>query len=219
MEWFAQEALLPPYPGSARLHGLCRPYQLPLIHGTSAPSSSPQHVAAVPRFHHAAILHLHGAQGLSILVSQLFCGGFLGFWHALVLHVITLPVDILVLLGLSIWGTVVLNQDGTDACRLDEICLPFARLVHLNVVLGYAYILINLFLKPLLLGLFCFCLGGIRLMHKDEAEEKDWQLRSLQGKVISGLHSGTFSSIYGAISPRPKRRQRRDAASRRRPPT
>ena len=155
----------------------------------------------------------------SILVSQLFCGGFLGFWHALVLHVITLPVDILVLLGLSIWGTVVLNQDGTDACRLDEICLPLARLVHLNVVLGYAYILINLFLKPLLLGLFCFCLGGIRLMHKDEAEEKDWQLRSLQGKVISGLHSGTFSSIYGAISPRPKRRQRRDAASRRRPPT
>ena len=49
----------------------------------------------------------------TIIVSQLFCGGFLGFWHTIVLHVITLPIDILVLLGLSIWGTVVLNQNDT----------------------------------------------------------------------------------------------------------
>ena len=100
-----------------------------------------------------------------ILVSQFFCGGFLGFWHAIVLHVITLPVDILVLLGLSIWGTIVLNQDGTAACNLDPACRPFTRPVYLNVLLGYAYILTNLFIKPLLLGLFCFCLGGLRLMH------------------------------------------------------
>ena len=44
-----------------------------------------------------------------IIMSQLFFGGFLGFWHSIVLHAITLPVDILALLGLSIWGTVVLN--------------------------------------------------------------------------------------------------------------
>ena len=55
----------------------------------------------------------------SIVISQLCWGGFLGFWHAIVLHVITLPIDILSLLGLSIWGTIVMKQDGTVACQLD----------------------------------------------------------------------------------------------------
>ena len=64
MEWLSQEALLPPDPSPARLHGLCRPHQLSLVHGASSPSAGPQHVAAVPRGHHAVILHLHGAQGL-----------------------------------------------------------------------------------------------------------------------------------------------------------
>lgn len=56
-------------------------------------------------------------------------------------------------------------------------------------------------------------------MHQDEAEEKNWQLKSLQGKVISGLHSGTFSSIYGVISPKPKSKPKRkgERGSRRNP--
>ena len=37
------------------------------------------------------------------------------------------------------------------------------------------------------------------MMHKDEAEEKEWQVRSLKGQVISGLHTDTFGSIYGAL--------------------
>ena len=57
--------------------------------------------------------------------------------------------------------------------------MPFAKIVYLNVILGYAYILINLFVKPLILCIFCFCLGGIKMMHQDEAEEKNWQLKSL----------------------------------------
>jgi len=48
-----------------------------------------------------------------IFISQLFFGGFLGFWNAIVLHIIALPIDIMVLLGLAIWGSVVLNQTGT----------------------------------------------------------------------------------------------------------
>jgi hypothetical protein len=46
---------------------------------------------------------------LVIFISQLFFGGFLGFWNAIVLHIITLPLDILVLLVLAIWGSIVLN--------------------------------------------------------------------------------------------------------------
>ena len=45
----------------------------------------------------------------AIMLSHLIFGGFLGFWHTIVLHAITLPIDIMVLLGLSIWGSAVLN--------------------------------------------------------------------------------------------------------------
>ena len=50
---------------------------------------------------------------LVIMVSQIFFGGYMGFWHAIVLHILSTPLDIIVVLGLSIWGSAVLNQDGT----------------------------------------------------------------------------------------------------------
>lgn len=46
---------------------------------------------------------------LFIVLSQVFYGGHLGFWHAVVLHIVSLPLDIVVLLGVSIWGSAVLN--------------------------------------------------------------------------------------------------------------
>ena len=46
---------------------------------------------------------------LFIVLSQVFYGGHLGFWHAVVLHIVSLPLDIIVLLGVSIWGSAVLN--------------------------------------------------------------------------------------------------------------
>ena len=46
---------------------------------------------------------------LCIMISQLIFGGFLGFWHSIILHIVTTPLDILVLLILSVWGTAVLN--------------------------------------------------------------------------------------------------------------
>ena len=44
-----------------------------------------------------------------IFATQLFFGGFMGFWNALVHKLVTMPLDIIVLLSLSIWGSVVLN--------------------------------------------------------------------------------------------------------------
>ena len=94
----------------------------------------------------------------------------MGFWHAIVLHILTTPIDIIVLLGLSIWGSAVLNQDGTKRCQNDIQCKPFASITHLNIVLGYSYILFCLFIKPIFLGMFCFCCCGMRWMHQDEME-------------------------------------------------
>ena len=120
----------------------------------------------------------------------------MGFWHAIVLHILTMPLDIIVVLGLSIWGSAVLNQDGTQSCRNSTSCSPFASIVKFEVVLGYSYILFCIFVKPIFLGMFCFCCCGMRWMHQDEMEEKDWQVRSLGSHVIHGFRSGTFSSLY-----------------------
>ena len=46
---------------------------------------------------------------LFIMISQLFFGGFLGFWHGIILHVVTTPLDMIVLSVLSVWGSAVLN--------------------------------------------------------------------------------------------------------------
>ena len=125
-------------------------------------------------------------------------GGYIGFWNAILIHIFTLPFDIIVLLAVSIWGSLVLNQEGTERCSEDALCSPFIGPMHLTVVIGYSYIILSLFLKPLLLGLFCFCCG-LQWMKQDELEEKDWNIQKVRGRVVSGLRSGTFSSIYGAV--------------------
>ena len=67
---------------------------------------------------------------LVIFFSQLFFGGFLGFWNAIVLHIITLPLDVIVLLVLAIWGSIILNQKGTRDCNADASCKPFVSEMH-----------------------------------------------------------------------------------------
>ena len=41
-------------------------------------------------------------------------------------------------------------------------------------MLGYGYIFVCLFVKPVILAIFCFCCNGLKWMHQDEEEEKDW---------------------------------------------
>lgn len=95
------------------------------------------------------------------MISQLIYGGFRGFWDAIILHMVTSPIDILVCLVLSIWGSAVLTQDGTAECSADEECKPFILVARTNVILGYAYIFTCLFIKPLILGIFVFCCNGL----------------------------------------------------------
>ena len=136
---------------------------------------------------------------LFIWVSQLLFGGFLGFWHGLILHIVTTPLDILILLILSVWGTAVLHQEGSVSCWNDSECLPFYTQARYNIIIGYGYVFTCLFVKPLILAIFCFACGGLRWMQEDEQEEKNWQIKRVQGRVVSSMRSGTFESIYGTM--------------------
>ena len=133
-----------------------------------------------------------------IMLSQFFFGGFLGFWHAIVLHIVTIPMDLLVLIVLSTWGTAVLHQDDTSKCYEDSECAPFIVQARSNVTLGYSYIFGNLFIKPGVF-IFCFWFRGLKWMQEDRQEESDWQQRRDRGRVISQLRSGTFGSLYGVV--------------------
>ena len=107
------------------------------------------------------------AKDLLIMLSQLFYGGFMGFWHAIVLHTITLPIDIVVLLTLCIWGSTILNNEDALNCKNDESCKPFVTAMHFNVTFGYGYIIFSILVKPFLLSIFCFCFQGLRLRDQD----------------------------------------------------
>lgn len=64
---------------------------------------------------------------LVIMISQIFFGGFMGFWHGIILHIVTMPIDVLILLILCVWGTAVMTQEGTAKCIEDSECRPFVR--------------------------------------------------------------------------------------------
>jgi len=123
---------------------------------------------------------------LFIMISQVFFGGFMGFWHGIILHIVTMPLDILVLLILSVWGTAVMTQEGTAKCMEDRDCQPFVSQARINIIIGYGYIFLSLFIKPVILISFCFCCNGLSWMNQDEQEEKDWNIRRVPGgRVIS----------------------------------
>ena len=98
----------------------------------------------------------------------------MGFWHAIVLHAVSVPIDVIVLLVLCIWGSAVLNQDGSAECYKDDDCRPFLQQVHFMVILGYGYIFFSIIMKPILLSIFCFCMPGLQWLNQDEQEEKEW---------------------------------------------
>ena len=99
----------------------------------------------------------------------------MGFWHALVLHFVTLMIDILVLLALSIWGSLVLGSDAAKDCSKDPACSAFLDPVHLNVILGYGYVGFSIVVKPFLVWLFLFCCGGLQIKEEDHYEEVEAQ--------------------------------------------
>jgi len=80
-----------------------------------------------------------------------------GFNDAVFVHMVTLPVDSGAILAMSIWGSILLGQESTRDCRLDEECNKFLVPMTLNVLVGYIYININLLVKPLLYCCFRLC--------------------------------------------------------------
>ena len=44
--------------------------------------------------------------------------------------------------------------------------------MYVNIAIGYIYVAFSLLLKPLFLGIFVFCYGGMSWYNADDAEEK-----------------------------------------------
>ena len=98
----------------------------------------------------------------AIVLWQLIFGNYLGFWQAVSLHAVTQPIDILVLLVLSLWGSSATGSAQlVSECKLEPDCKAFFTLVHINVIIGYAYLAICVFLKPLFVAVFCVYCGGL----------------------------------------------------------
>lgn len=86
---------------------------------------------------------------IGILVFYLVYGHpFTGFDQAVFVHLMTIPVDSLVILALSIWGSALLTHQGVKDCRKDTQCNEFLTPFTLNIFLGYVYVIINLIVKP-----------------------------------------------------------------------
>ena len=71
--------------------------------------------------------------------------------------------------------------------------------MRLDVIVAYAYIIVSLFVKPVLLALFMCCCGGSAWMLDDQIEEKDWSKRHVKGRIVTGLRSGTGADIFGKL--------------------
>ena len=132
---------------------------------------------------------------LAIMLSQLICGGYTGFWHAILLHLLTTPIDVIILLFLCIWGSMIFDSDEVEACREAEECRVFLAWTNFVWVMGYFYVCACILLKPLLVGILCFWCGGIAMMADDESEGKEAQIRQLHGSILSGFRSGTFAML------------------------
>ena len=132
----------------------------------------------------------------AILLSHIFYGGFSGFKDALTLHFVTLPLDILALLVLGIWGTIVMNSEDAQGCRDDPDCKAYYGATFVNIALSYSYIVVCLVVKPGALMCFSRCSGGLSWINMDEQEGFDWQQRRLHGRGISGLHAASFRDLW-----------------------
>ena len=57
-------------------------------------------------------------------------GGEKGFDNALFLHGVTLPIDIIAQVSLSVWGSATLFQEESLGCRQEEKCAMYMTVVQ-----------------------------------------------------------------------------------------
>ena len=97
------------------------------------------------------------AKDTSLFLYHMIWGDESGFDRALTMHAISVPLDIVALLGLSIWGSNCLSQESSLNCRRDAACAGYMATMQLIILLGYCYVCVNLFFKPILLCCYFQC--------------------------------------------------------------
>ena len=89
-------------------------------------------------------------------------------------------------------------QEGSRSDLLESLDQPtFFEVKFSSCTTLYA--VIENGISYVVLSLFCFCCNGLKWMHEDEQEEKDWQIKRVRGRVVSSLRSGTFGNMYGVV--------------------
>ena len=102
-----------------------------------------------------------------IIMYEFIFGDFMGFWKAVSLQIINVPLDCFVLLILTTSSAISLSQERTLECRMNEDCSPFLSPARGMVVLGFAYICFNIGVKLCLFAFFMFALGGFDMLLED----------------------------------------------------
>ena len=93
----------------------------------------------------------------ALFFYQFIWGDNNGFDRALIMHALSLPLEIPALFGLCIWGSNCLFQPESYQCRLEKTCASFMATMQLIVLLGYVYVCICLFFKPIFICCYFKC--------------------------------------------------------------
>ena len=130
-----------------------------------------------------------------IFAVEFTVGEHFGFWKALFMHYIALPVDSFILLALSIYCYVNLTDPRATECNNDDECREFMEPMELNAKIGIIYVFCNFFAKCWLFWLFMYVCGGQQMLEADIAE-RDRLLNTKSGEeVFNGLQTNSYSNI------------------------
>ena len=103
------------------------------------------------------------------LVSE----SLVGFWDALWMHLVSLPLDCVILFELGVQGYRILEKEETHECELSDIeCGQFVRLFRANILASFIYIFFNVGFKLLVITFFMCCADGFEYLTNDMESEQ-----------------------------------------------
>ena len=110
---------------------------------------------------------------LCVLLAHLYSEDLVGFWNALYMHLMALPVDCAAVLVLCFWNIFAINSGETKHCLTSaEDCGPFVNIMRFNIVLGFVYVVVSIGAKLLGFSLFLFYFGGYQMIRDDEEAQR-----------------------------------------------
>lgn len=104
---------------------------------------------------------------LIIFCYHLGSNELVGFWNALWMHLLSLPIDCIIMFSIGVQGYRVLQMEETHMCESDAKCSQFVTLFRANIAAGFIYIFFNVSFKLLMIVFFMCCVGGFEILRCD----------------------------------------------------